>query len=131
MFIRISLSLAWAMSALGGVASLIMTSMDPPTALTVTGLIAAVALASMASLASLATATNNYRLEWVASWFAATALAPYALVYWYTVFTENLGRLSSGFLLTALLAFFVTRAIMWSAHAERLRLLHEWESGHD
>lgn len=116
------------MSAFGGVASLVMTSLEQPTALSITGLIAAVALTSMASLAALATATNNYRLEWVASWFAATALAPYALVYWYTVFTENIERMSSAFLLTALVGFFVTRAIMCSAHAERLRLLHEGET---
>lgn len=117
------------MAALGGIASLIMTSMEPPTALSVTGLIAAIALASMASIAALGVAINSYRLEWVASWFAATALAPYALVYWYTVFTENFGRLSSAFLLTALVGFFVTRAIMCSAHAERLRLLHEGDTG--
>jgi hypothetical protein len=117
------------MAACGGVASLVATSLDPPTALTITGLIAAIALASMASIAALGVAANNYRLEWVASWFAATALAPYALVYWYTVFTENIERMSSAFLLTALLGFFVTRAIMCSAHAERLRLLHEGDTG--
>ena len=117
------------MAALGGLSSLIFTPMYPIDALAFTGVIAGSILTVMSTLAALGVATNRYRIEWVAAWLSATALAPYTLVYWYTVFAVDVARLSSAFLLTALCGFFVTRAIMCSAHAERLRLLHEGETG--
>lgn len=130
-YIRAALSSAWSMAALGGLSSLVWSSAGPLTALTVTGTVAGATLTIMATLAALGVAWNRYRVEWVAAWFSATALAPYALVYWFTVLTGSPERASSGFLLTALLGFFISRAIMCAAHAARLRLLHEEGVGHD
>lgn len=128
--IRASLTVAWGLSGLAGASSLAYGT-HAFDLLAVTAGIAAVSLIAMATIAGVGTALNRYRMEWVAAWFAAAALAPYTLVYWYSVFSVDLGRMSSGFLLTALLAFFVSRAIMCSAHAERLRLMHEGELGHE
>jgi Na+/H+ antiporter NhaD/arsenite permease-like protein len=128
-YVRSALSLAWAMAALGGFSSLLLSPIWPLDALAVTGRVAGVILSIMALMAAMGVATNRYRVEWVAAWFSATALAPYTLVFWYSVFSTDLARMSSAFLLTALLCFFVTRAIMCSAHAARLRLLHEGDIG--
>lgn len=128
-YVRTALSSAWAMSALGGLSSLIFSLGGPLDALAVTGRVAGVILSVMAVMAVVGVAVNRYRVEWIAAWFSATALAPYTLVFWYSVFSVDLTRMSSAFLLTALLCFFVTRAIMCSAHAARLRMLHEGETG--
>lgn len=130
-FIRIALSSAWALTAIGGMAALLF---PPPFVLDLLELsrgVAGATLAVTASLAAVGVAFDRYRLEWVAAWFSAAALAPYTLVYWYSVFTVDITRMSAALLLTALLAFYVARAIMCSAHAERLRMLHEGVSGDD
>jgi hypothetical protein len=127
-FVRVALSSAWGMSALAGASSLIVAPGWTLGVLAVTTVIAGIALASMASLAALGVILNRYRMEWVAAWFSAAAFAPHVLAYWYSVFAVDLERLSPAFLMTALVGFYMSRAIMCAAHAERLRLLHEGET---
>lgn len=126
--VRVALSSAWATTALAGLSSLITSTYQPLDLLAMTEVTAALVLVVMATFAAVGVGLNRYRMEWVAAWFSATALAPYVLVYWYTVFTVSLSRLSSAFLLTALIGFYMSRAIMCAAHAERLRQLHEGET---
>jgi hypothetical protein len=126
--IRVALSSAWGATALAGFSSLITTAFQEFTLLAVTEGVAAIVLIVVATFAAFGVGFNRYRMEWVAAWFSAAALAPYVLVYWYTVFTVSPSRASSAFLLTALLGFYMSRAIMCAAHAERLRLLHEGET---
>jgi hypothetical protein len=125
--IRTLLALMWASSALSGMAVLIAPT---PASLEVLGLLrntAGAVLTLTATLGAIGVATNRYRIEWVASWFSAAALVPYTMAFWYSVFEVSFERATSAFLLTALVFCFVYRAASCSAHAQRLRDMHEEE----
>jgi hypothetical protein len=125
--IRVALTIAWAFSALAGAVGVFSNITTDPVIVGQLRDIGGGILAATATFAAVGVALNRYRLEWVASWFSAAALTPYTMVYWYTVFAVDGDRAESAFLLTSLIVFYLSRAIMCAAHAQRLRALHEEE----
>ena len=67
---------------------------------------------------------RRYIWEWSAAWIAAAALLPYAVVAWTLCVTVSGLHLTTAFLATSLLAFFASRAVLCSAHAAKLRVVH-------
>lgn len=116
--IRTTLSGAWLLVAAGGLSAVATEPAGIPQdffglAVVVTSFFAAAGVIF-----------NRYRWEWVSSWFAAASMTPYVLAAVADTFRHGPQNLSSVFLLTALAAFFVSRALMCAAHAAKLRARH-------
>lgn len=86
-------------------------------------------LATAAIVAGVGVATNRYRIEWPAAWFAASGLSIYAITLWWIVFTGGTSGLTQAFMVSAAVLFMVTRALFCAAHAAKLRTIHSGETG--
>jgi len=121
--VRVSLTSAWVLAGGAGFTSALLLNVVRELG-TVMTVVCGVILTIGALVATLGVALDRYRWEWSAAWFAAFGLSPYFVAIWAAVFLVDLGRISQAFLVTALVTFFLYRAMMCSAHAARLRGLH-------
>ncbi|QHB37034.1 hypothetical protein QDA00_gp69 [Microbacterium phage Matzah] len=123
--VKTTLISAWALSGLAGASAVIAS---PNTIISEIGLWGTVLSGALLMLATLiaivGVAGNRYHLEWIASWGAATALAPYLVTVWALVFTDTATRSTQAFLITSLVAFYISRAALCAAHAAKLRQDH-------
>lgn len=129
-WIRATLTLAWLLVAAAGVAMWFDTPMTIVREVgeTVTDS-AGLAMAAAALVAAIGVCFDRYRLEWAASWFAATAIVPYVITVWWLVFTESGSRTTQAFFMSALLVLITLRAQFCAAHAAKLRTMHEETTG--
>lgn len=125
-WIRCTLSLAWLLIAVAGVAMWFDTPMTIVREVgeTVTNS-AGLALAAASGVAAFGVVADRYRFEWSAAWFAAAAIVPYVITVWWLVFTESGSRTTQALFMSALLVFITLRAQFCSAHAAKLRMLHK------
>jgi hypothetical protein len=123
--VKTSLATAWLLAGGAGLSAIIF----PPVTI-VAGLggpmtaVTGCALAAAAFTAALGVVMARYRWEWLASWVASAALAPYAATIWALVFTGEPTRETQALLASSLLAFFITRSVLCAAHAAKLREVH-------
>lgn len=124
-FVKVSLSASWLFAAAAGLSAVILS---PNTIISELGPwlteISGWMLGTAAITAMLGVAGARYRWEWFASWFAAAALSPYLVTVWALTLTGEPTRSTQAFLVTSLLSFFITRAVLCSAHAAKLREVH-------
>jgi hypothetical protein len=123
--VKTTLIAGWALSGLAGASAVIAS---PTTIISEIGLwgtvLSGILLMAATGIAIVGVAANRYHLEWVASWGAAAALAPYLVTVWALVFTDTLTRSTQAFLVTSLVAFYISRAALCAAHAAKLREAH-------
>lgn len=123
--VKTSLASAWALSGLAGLSAVILS---PTTIISEIGglgtVLSGLVLMVATVVAVVGVTANRYWLEWVASWGAATALAPYLITVWALVFTDTATRSTQAFLVTSLVAFYISRSALCGAHAAKLREAH-------
>lgn len=120
--VKVALSASWLLGAFAGVSAVILSPVAIIEEVGIVGtLFSGGLLAATALTAAAGVITDRYRLEWVASWGAASALVPYLITVWALVLTEAAWRTTQAFLVTSLLAFFLSRGAICSAHAAKLR----------
>lgn len=123
--IRITLAAAWGLSGCGGLSAILVSPTRIVGELGYLGtLISGAVLFTVTFIAMAGVIWNRYQWEWVASWIAAAALAPYLVTSWALVVTDTWTRSTQAFLITSLVAFYISRAVLCSAHAAKLRELH-------
>lgn len=126
LMIRLAISAGWLLAAGGGVSALFVM---PNPIIEMWGHPFRVAWAVMLGVAGLVAALgvtlDRYRLEWGASWFAAAAAVPYAMTLWLLFFYGEPGRITGAFFMTGLISAMIARALLCSAHAEKLRTASE------
>lgn len=119
---RISLTIAWTLTGLGGGAAILWT---PSTIENEIGTLLALLWGAVTFVGGLAAAAgvalDRYRIEWIAAWVAAAGVGPYAGSLWFLIFAGAHTRAAQALLITALLVHSVTRALRCAAHADRLR----------
>lgn len=123
--VKASLASAWALSAAAGLSAVVLS---PTTIIAEIGLVGTLISGILLTVATVVAVfgviANRYWLEWVASWGAAVALAPYLITVWALVVTDTWTRSTQAFLVTSLLAFYLVRSALCSAHAAKLREAH-------
>ncbi len=83
-------------------------------------------LLTVASItAGVAVLAQRYRWEWVASWLAAGGILPLAITLWTLTFVGYTSLASQSFMVTTVFMMCVKRAVSCSAHAAKLRDMHE------
>lgn len=124
--VLLALSTFWILSSAAGTSAILYEpnrlteAMGPVTTAAWGAVLAAAGLA-----AAVGVALRHYRVEWVASWFSAAASSPYILAIWWLVAEGELNRLTQAFFMSAILVAFLKRAASCSAHAAKMRVLHE------
>lgn len=128
--VRSALTASWGFAGLAGLSAATLTSVSL-TVVRELGLVLTVvcglALALGAGVATWGVATDRYRFEWGGAWFAGFGISPYVVSLWAVIsatWPAEITRTTQGLLVTSLLCFFLTRALMCGAHASRLRALH-------
>ena len=128
--VKSTLAAAWLFAAAAGVSAV---SLAPGAIIDEIGLagtlFSGALLAGTALIAVVGVIRGRYEWEWVASWGASAALAPYLITIWALVFTVDPWRATQAFLVTSLLTFFVSRSAQCSAHAAKLRGAHTANQG--
>ena len=123
--VKATLALAWGFSSFAGLSAVLLS---PTTIIAEIGglgtVLSGVLLIVATVVATVGVLTSRYWLEWVASWGAAAALAPYLITVWALVFTDTATRSTQAFLVTSLVAFYFSRAALCAAHAAKLREAH-------
>lgn len=123
--VKTALTLSWLASAGAGLSAIILS---PNTIVAELGewgtILSGVALSFSAILAAAGVTFGRYRWEWVSAWVSAAALAPYLITVWALVIVDSNTRSTQAFLVTSLLGFYITRALLCAAHAAKLRIAH-------
>lgn len=121
-----ALASAWALSGAAGISAVIAS---PNTIIAELGrpitLALGILLISATTVAVVGVVAQRYWLEWVASWGSSVALMPYLVTVWALAITGETTRMTQGFLVTSLLAFYLYRSASCAAHAAKLRIAHE------
>lgn len=124
--IRSTLSSGWVLVAAAGLSAALVS---PYTIIAEVGNVVLTGSGLLVLLSALVAAAgvafDHYRWEWWAAWFASAGITPYVGTVWWLVASGEATRLTQAFSVTALLVFFVTRALLCSAHAEKLRVAHD------
>lgn len=123
--IRITLTVIWVLILFGGVTSLFFNTSTAiselgSTMAMISGSITAVA----GAIAALGVAGGRYRYEWAAAWAAAAGMIPYIFASWVDVCLNHL-ETDQALYSTAAWVFMILRTQECSAHAAKLRALHE------
>ena len=124
--VKTSLSIAWGLSALAGLSTFVLSWQAyiedlGPLLTTIIGVL----LFASSAMAVYGVLSDRYRLEWVPSWTAALALVPYLVALWAGVlFGGEYLAMPQGFVMASLMGFYLNRAMMCGAHAEKLRKDH-------
>lgn len=82
-------------------------------------------LGTAATVAAVGVATSHYRWEWIAAWLATAGAAPYAVTVWWLIFAESALDPTHGFVASLALMMCIKRVQSCSAHAAKLRDMHE------
>jgi hypothetical protein len=128
--VKATLAAAWLFAAAAGVAAVALSPVAIIDEIGFGGtLFSGALLAGTALIAVSGVIRGWYAWEWVASWGASTALAPYLITIWALVFTTDPWRATQAFLVTSLLTFFISRSAHCSAHAAKLRSAHIASAG--
>lgn len=123
--VKTTLASAWLLAASAGLSAVVMSPTRIINELGSWGTLASgILLGVSAIFAALGVVGNRYRWEWIASWMSAVALAPYFVTVWALTFLDSWTRSNQAFLVSSLLAFFVSRAVICAAHAAKLRVVH-------
>lgn len=120
-----SLGVSWAFSVGAGLSALLAPSNPVLAELGLVHVPVGIMLFMATAWALAGVIFNRYRWEWLASWVAAVAATPYTLTLWGFVAAEGSIWLTQAFLLSSLTAFYVTRGLLCSAHAAKLREIHK------
>lgn len=124
--VQASLAVSWLASAGAGIAAL-ATPLN--VVLSELGLfwatVVGVVLFVAAAWAAAGVIFNRYRWEWLASWVSVVAMTPYLIGAWLVVALLGPDRLVGALLATSLAGFYLSRGLLCSAHAAKLRELHQ------
>lgn len=128
--IRLAVTAAWLLTLVGGIGAIVLSPLTIVSKLGELLLYGCGAITALASLfAAFGVAANFYRIEWPASWFAASGLSPYVVTLWWLVFSGEWTRLTQACVVSAAILFMVSRALYCAAHAAKLRAIHSGETG--
>src|SRR5688572_8899537 len=123
--IKSTLSSAWLASGVAGAFAVVSAAMDGATTYpTGMEILFGSMLMTGASIAAFGVIFNRYRWEWVSSWLAASAVAPYAVLAWANTIVDW-SHATTAFLFTSLVMFYIQRGALCAAHASKLREVHK------
>lgn len=124
--IRFTLAAAWFFTAVWGAASIFLTptTVQDELGLHLPNITGAIVLSSSV-VAIYGVVRDKYYLEYVAAWFAVGGAFVYVITVWGLVIFSTPTRLQQAAALTSLLFFYLFRVAVNTAHAVKLRTIHE------
>lgn len=124
--IRAFLTLAWALTSIGGAGGVLM-DLSPFSQQVgpLIPLICSLVVMVFGVLAALGVALDRYWVEWASAWFVAGGIVAHSVFLWIFVFAGHWERLQNAALLSALLFFYAYRIATCAAHARKQRHIHE------
>lgn len=124
--IRSTLSAGWVLVAGAGLSAALVS---PYTIIAEVGNVVLTCSGLLVLLSALVAAAGvafgRYHWEWWAAWFASAGITPYVGTVLWLVASGEVTRLTQAFSVSALLVFCITRALLCSAHAAKLREAHD------
>lgn len=117
---------AWLFTAVWGAASIFLTptTVQNEIGLHLPNITGGIVLLSSA-IAVYGVIRDKYQLELVAAWFASGGAFVYVITVWGLVFMGTPTRLQQAAALSSLMCFYLFRVTVGTAHARKLREIHE------